>query len=275
MSIGLFAKALPRPTLADTCAAVRALGCDTVQFNLSCVGVPTLPAHLDAAVCDQIAHTVRQHGITMAALSATGNLIQPDPIQRQAVHAGIATLIRASARVGTQLLTIATGTCHPHDMWQAHADNATPASWHALLDALAGLLPLAEAHGVTLAFEPEQGNVVRTVAQARALLDTCASPALAVVLDVANLLNVATMNQQMQVIDEAFGLRAADMTLIHLKERAPDGTSGHLVPGQGVIDYRYLWHVSARAGVRVPMVMHELPRALVAPTVRWWHQLGE
>lgn len=267
MPIGLFAKALPRPRLADTCTAIRALGCDTVQFNLSCVGLPTLPVQLDDAVCGEITATLRAHGITMAALSATGNIIHPDSTQRQAVHAGITTLIRASAALGTQVLTISTGTCHPHDMWQSHPDNVSPASWWALQDALAGLLPLAEAHGVTLAFEPEQGNIVRTVTQARALLDTLASPALKVVLDVANLLTPVTLAQQHAIVDDAMAQLAGDIVLVHAKEASAPPHTGECVVGLGVVDFAYLAAGLQRITYRGAIIMHgvaeaETPRGL-------------
>lgn len=273
--LAVFAKTYAPAALPELLAAIRADGVHHVQFNLSCVGLPTLPTSLDPTTCATIRTAHHDAGITMVALSATGNIIHPDVAQRQQVLAGIHTLIDAAPHIGCRLLTISTGTCHPDDMWAAHLDNHTPQAWAAMHDSLMHLVPHADLAGVRLAFEPEAGNVVRTVAQARRLLDEIASPALGVVLDVANLLSVTTMNQQTHVIDEACALLAADIALIHLKELAPDGTSGHLAPGQGVIDYRYLRHVSDRAGVRVPMVMHGLPRALVKPTVRWWHQRGE
>jgi len=272
--LAVFAKTYAPAPLPDVLVAIRADGVRHVQFNLSCVGLPTLPTALDAPTCAAIRTAHHDAGMTMVALSATGNIIHPDAAQRQQVLDGIHTLIDAAPLLGCRLLTISTGTCHPDDMWAAHPDNHTPQAWAAMHESLMHLVPHATRAGVRLAFEPEAGNVVQTAAQARRVLDDIASPALGVVLDVANLLSVTTIHQQMQVIDEAFGLLAADMALIHLKERAPDGTSGHLAPGQGVIDYRYLRHVSDRAGVRVPMVMHGLPRALVAPTVCWWHQLG-
>jgi sugar phosphate isomerase/epimerase len=272
--LAVFAKTYAPAALPDLLTSIRADGVHHVQFNLSCVGLPTLPRALDNITCATIRTAHHDAGMTMVALSATGNIIHPDAAQRQQVLAGIHTLIDAAPRMGCRLLTISTGTCHPDDMWAAHPDNHTPQAWAAMYASLMHLVPHAARAGVRLVFEPEAGNVVRTAAQARRVLDEIASPALGVVLDVANLLSVTTMNQQTQVIDEVFALLVDDIALIHLKELAPDGTSGHLAPGQGVIDYRYLRHVSARAGVRVPMVMHGLPRALVAPTVRWWHQRG-
>lgn len=272
--LAVFAKTYAPEPLPRLLQSVRADGLCHVQFNLSCVGLPTLPATLEASVCAQIRTAHHHAGITMVALSATGNIIHPDAITRQKVLNGIHTLIDAAPLLDCCVLTISTGTCNPDDMWAAHPDNTTPQAWATMCHSLRALLPHAERVGVRLAFEPEAGNVVQTAAQARQLLDELASPALGVVLDVANLLNVDTIDTQRQVIDEALALLAPDIALVHLKELAPDGTSGHVAPGHGVIDYGYLRHALAHAGVWVPQVMHGLPRAQVRPAVRWLRQMG-
>jgi sugar phosphate isomerase/epimerase len=197
----------------------------------------------------------------MAALSATGNIIHPDAAQHQQVRDGIHTLIAAAPLLGCRVLTISTGTCHPHDMWQAHPDNATPASWQRLLDALTRLLPWAEAHGVVVAFEPEQGNVVRTAAQARALLDTMVSPALGVVLDVANLLTASTIPHQHAMIDEAMTLLARDIVLVHAKELPAPPHTGACAPGQGVVDFAYLASALRRINYHGAVIMHGVDEA--------------
>ena len=82
MQISIFAKTFARPTLAGILDVVKAHGLDSVQFNLSCAGLPTLP---DAISPEEIANIRREmdaHGIEMAALSGTFNMIHPDPAQR-------------------------------------------------------------------------------------------------------------------------------------------------------------------------------------------------
>lgn len=271
--LAVFAKTYAPEPLPLLLQSVRADGLRHVQFNLSCVGLPTLPITLDTAMCAQIRTAHHHAGITMMALSATGNIIHPDATQRQQVIDGIHTLIDAAPLLDCRLLTISTGTCNPDGMWAAHPDNTTPQAWGTMCQSLCALLPHAEQVGVRLAFEPEAGNVVQTAAQARQLLDELASPALGVVLDVANLLSADTIDAQHQVIDEALALLAPDIALVHLKELAPDGTSGHVAPGQGVIDYWYVLSALARAGVQVPQVLHGLTRASVASSVRWMHQI--
>ena len=47
MHLGIFAKTFPRPTLEETLDAVADHGLTHVQFNMSCMGLPTLPDELD------------------------------------------------------------------------------------------------------------------------------------------------------------------------------------------------------------------------------------
>ena len=69
------------------------------------------------------------------------------------------------------MVTLCTGTRDPDDMWRAHPDNATPGAWRDSVEQIAAALAVAEAHGVTLAFEPEHNNVVRDAPAGRRLLD--------------------------------------------------------------------------------------------------------
>jgi sugar phosphate isomerase/epimerase len=124
--LAVFAKTYAPEPLPQLLQSVRADGLAYVQFNLSCVGLPTLPIILDIAMCAYIRTAHHHAGVTMIALSATGNIIHPDMTIRQQVINGIHTLIDAAPLLDCRLLTISTGTCHPDDMWAAHPDNASP-----------------------------------------------------------------------------------------------------------------------------------------------------
>ena len=93
-------------------------------------------------------------------------------------------------------------------MWRAHPGNTTPAAWHSLRATLDALLPAAAGAQVRLGIEPEPGNVIRDApARARLLAELGADARhLAVVLDPANLLKVATLPRQQQILEHAFGL---------------------------------------------------------------------
>ncbi|MBM4413888.1 MAG: sugar phosphate isomerase/epimerase, partial [Chloroflexi bacterium] len=102
--LAVFAKTYAPALLPDVLVAIRADGVRHVQFNLSCVGLPTLPTALDAPTCAAIRTAHHDAGMTMVALSATGNIIHPDAAQRQQVLDGIHTLIDAAPLLGCRLL---------------------------------------------------------------------------------------------------------------------------------------------------------------------------
>jgi sugar phosphate isomerase/epimerase len=81
-------------------------------------------------------------------------------------------------------------------MWRWHPDNAGADAWKDMLTAVTRAVEVAEAHGVTLAIEPEHNNVVSSAAAARRLLDEIASPSLKVVIDAANLLHAEDLDDQ-------------------------------------------------------------------------------
>ena len=78
MHLGIFAKTFPRPTFEETLDAIADRGITHVQFNMSCAGLPTLPERPEEDLCVWIARSFRERGLTMAAISGTFNLCDPD-----------------------------------------------------------------------------------------------------------------------------------------------------------------------------------------------------
>ncbi len=78
MQLGIFAKTFPRPTLEETLDAVVDHGLTHVQFNMSCAGMPTLAGSTRGGLLSVwIARSIRERGLTMAAISGTFNLCDP------------------------------------------------------------------------------------------------------------------------------------------------------------------------------------------------------
>ena len=73
--LAVFAKMYAPAARPDLLTAIRADGVRHVQFNLSCVGLPTLPTALDAPTCTMIRTAHHDAGITMVALSTTGDVV--------------------------------------------------------------------------------------------------------------------------------------------------------------------------------------------------------
>ena len=92
---------------------------------------------------------------------------------------------------------------------------------------------IADRHEVTMAIEPELGNVVNSAIKARMLLDEVGSPWIKVVIDPANLFHPGDLPRMKEILDEAFEWLGPDIVLAHAKELGPDGRAGGLAPGQG------------------------------------------
>src|SRR5919198_6585732 len=77
MRLGIMATTFTRPTLEATLDAVAACGVQSVQFDLACAGVPTLPAQIAPALCARVRDAFAVRGLTMEALSGTFNVKGP------------------------------------------------------------------------------------------------------------------------------------------------------------------------------------------------------
>jgi sugar phosphate isomerase/epimerase len=167
-------------------------------------------------------------------------------------------LIAAAPGLGTRVVTLCTGSRDAEDMWRRHPDNRTPEAWRDMLECLEDALTVAEEHAVTLAFEPEHNNVVDSAVAGRRLLDEFHSPRLKVVIDAANLFTGSDLDQQPQILAEAFDRLGEDLVLAHAKDVRRDGTI--VAAGHGDLDYeRYL----TLLGGDVPLILHGLSEAEV------------
>lgn len=217
MHLGIMARTFPRPTFEETLDVIADRGLTQVQFNMSCTGLPTLPERMDENHCVWIARSFRERGLTMAAISGTFNLCDPDP-SRLAENLRRLDLLAAACRwLDTRIITLCTGTRDPDDMWKWHPENVRRSAWDSLVASIREAVQIADRHEVILAFEPERHNVVNSVARARMLLDTIGSPWLKVVLDPANLLRPGELERREEMMDEAFDWLGTEVVLVHAK----------------------------------------------------------
>ena len=221
MQLGIFAKTFPRPTLEETLDAVADRGLTELQFNMSCAGLTTLPERIDEDFCVWIARSIKQRGMSMAAISGTFNLCDPDTSRLQDNLNRLDVLAAACRWLDTRIITLCTGTLDPEDMWRWHPENVRRGTWETLIQSMSEAVRIADRNEVTLAFEPEINNVVNSVSKARRLLDEIGSPWLKVVIDPANprfVLASFTSEWTRGYNDEAFDWLGADIILAHAKD---------------------------------------------------------
>lgn len=264
MRLGIFAKTFPGTDPATVLAQAKAAGFASVQYNMACSGLPAMPDAITPAEATAVHHAAEQSGLAVAAVSGTYNMIHPDPAVRATGLARLEILAAASAAMGTGLITLCTGTRDPQDQWRRHPDNDTPEAWRDLLTEMTKAAAIAERHNIRLGIEPELANVVDSAVRARQLLDTIASPSLAIVLDPANLFEHATLPEQRDIVAHAVDLLAENIIMGHAKDRTVDGA--FTTAGTGVLDYRhYLSRLNA-IGFTGDLITHGL-EAQQAPAV--------
>lgn len=264
MRLGIFAKTFPGADPATILAQAKAAGFASVQYNMACSGLPSMPDAITPAQAQAVHHAAEQTGLAIAAVSGTYNMIHPDPAIRAAGLARLEILAAASAAMGTNLITLCTGTRDPHDQWRGHPDNDSPEAWRDLLTEMEKAAAIAERHNIRLGIEPELANVVDSAVRGRQLLDAIASPSLAIVLDPANLFEHATLPEQRDIIAHAVDLLADRIVMGHAKDRTVDGA--FTTAGTGVLDYRHYIARLRAVGFTGDLITHGL-EAHQAPAV--------
>ena len=163
-------------------------------------------------------------GVAIVALSGTYNMIHPDPTVRADGLRRLGVMLAAARKLEVGLVTLCTGTRDAEDQWRHHPDNAKPAAWADLCREMAQAVQMAEAAGVDLGIEPEQANVVTSAADAKRLIGEMGSPRVRIVLDPANLFELADRTEARAVVAGAIDLLGDRIAMAHAKDRAADGS---------------------------------------------------
>ncbi len=258
MQIGIFTKTFERPTLEENFDAVKEHGLQAVQLNLESAGGDPMPEQIPDELCQRICDGLAARQIALAAVSGTFNIIAPNPQERSTGMRRLGAIAAACKKMGTELITMCTGTRDPHYMWANHPDNNSEAAWRDMLQAMAQAVQIAADHDVTLVLEPEVNNVVNTAAKARRLLDELRSPHLKVVIDGANLFHAGQLGRMREVLDEAFDLLGDDIRMAHAKDLERDGDAGHQAAGTGVLDYDHYLSLLQKVGFDGALILHNL-----------------
>ena len=258
MQQGIVAKTFARDSIAECLQAVADHGFHSTQFNMKCVGLPTLPEQISPEVCAEIRFEHARRGLSMAAISATFNIIHPDEAERENGMRRFEVLAQAAPAMGTDCLTLCTGTGDAHDMWRRHPANQSAAAWRAMLHSMKRIVAIASQARVNVLVEPELSNVVDSAAKARKLLDELGSPQVKILLDGANLIDSVDPIRNRELLAEAMELLGADIVLAHAKDVTWLHGPVYCPAGRGLMDYDYYLRRLSQCGFAGPLILHEL-----------------
>jgi sugar phosphate isomerase/epimerase len=266
VELGIFARIFARRRAQDVAAAVAGAGFRVTQFNLSCIGAPTIPpVEMDPGFA-AIAAAFSAQGVRIWGLSATYNVIHPDRRKREEATARAKCLIDRAPALGVEVVTLCTGTRDPEDMWRYHPGNLSQEAWWDLRGTLDELLPVAERAGLRLGIEPEPGNVIADAMLGRRLLDELGADGrlVGIVLDPANLVSESSIARQDEILRSAFAVLGAHTVALHAKDVVPDG--GYAAAGLGQLDYDLVFELYETLPAPVPVVIQDAVEDDVART---------
>jgi sugar phosphate isomerase/epimerase len=256
MKLGIFAKTFEGTDPEPVLKAIAKAGYSCAQYNMACSGLPSMPDELSVDAARAVADASRSTGVEIVAVSGTYNMIHSDLATRQSGHRRLSVLAERCADMGTRLITLCTGTRDPVDQWKEHPDNNSPEAWSDLLESMETAVQIAERFDVDLGVEPELANVVNSAEKARRLIAELKSPRIKIVLDPANLFEVASLDEQRKVVSSAIDLLSDRIIMAHAKDRSGEGRFA--TAGTGVLDYdHYLSRLSA-IGFTGSLVTHGL-----------------
>ena len=262
MELGIFETVFARPTLEETLDAIAAAGFTTIQWDYATAGIGSMPTAIPTSLPDDIRRATDERGITIAAVGGTYNMIHPDPDTRAAGLASLRAIAASAATLGTDIITLSTGTRDAANMWRRHPDNDTPEAWADLIAALTEALAIADEHDVVLAFEPEPANVAKNARKARELLDQMGHSRLRICFDAANIAASDLDRDPGVVIDEAFALLGEEIVIAHGKDITKEGT--FCPAGTGIVPWPHVVRGFTEVGYTGPLILHSLSEGDIA-----------
>ncbi len=274
--LGIFAKHVSRSTPEELFDALAGFGLDCAQFNATCLGIPTLPDQLDAALWSRVARAAQSAGVKIVALSATFNLLDENKLRLLDNFRRLEVLAQGAIILGTDLLTLCSGTRNQQDMWTYHPQNQSPEAWQEMIDAMQQALEIAVEYDVYLGIEPEVANVVSNANDAMRLINELRSNRIRIVFDPANLYRPPSDPRRDQhVLTDALRLLRDHIAIAHCKDVADpaahqDGERlyAHVAAGVGILDYHhYLSELNRLVPGRIPLILHGLTEEQISDSV--------
>ena len=266
-ALGIMTRHVERDSLAEVAAAIAGYGLTAVQLTLESAGLEPIPAALDRPTAQRIGATLRDAGLTVAAVSGTFNVLDPDLARRRDSLDRFARLCDALPWLGASVGTTCTGTRDPHSMWAPHPANSEPAAWDELVEQTATMVRMAARAGVTMAFEPETANVASSPAKA---------PHLGITLDPANFFRPADLPRMGAVLQDGLRRLGPAIALAHAKDVLPPGPGEHhcryAAAGQGRLDYPLYLRLLRETGYRGAIIMHSLDEADIPAAMAHLHR---
>lgn len=263
MELGIFSRTYETDNLEETFRKMKQDKLTHTQFNLSSVGLSTLPDTISQDTLTHI-HTLTEfYGITIDALSGTFNMIDPDEEVRQQGCEQFRTQCEIAKELHIPVISLCTGSKNPESKWKWHDDNLKQSSWDDLMCSTDKILTYAEDNHIILGVETEASNIINTPERAAKYLEACGSASVKIIMDAANLFLPQQVSQMHHILDEAFDILGEDIILAHAKDFTFDGSIHFVGAGEGILDFSYYLSLLKKHHYTGPLIMHGLTESRI------------
>ncbi len=264
MELGIFSRTYEVNGLDKTYQRMTSHGIYHTQFNLSNVGLASLPKEIDVSKLEEIHEMNQKYGVTIDCLSGTFNMIGED---RESGIAQFELQCQIAHELEIPIVSLCTGSKNKESKWKWSDENLTKEAWNDLMDTTRRILIYAQKYDVILGVETEASNIVNNAKCARKYLDEVNDSHLKIIMDGANLFHIEQISQMKEVLNEAFSLLGNDIVLAHAKDF--DSNLNFVAAGKGILDFDYYTKLLKKAGYTGPLVMHGLSEEEVPSSVEF------
>ena len=242
---------LPANELAARLAETG-LCCAQLALNKAIAGLALGPGDLNPGLAWDIGESFRASRVQIAVLGCYINPVNPDDTARAGLLRFFKDHLRFVGDMGGSLVGLETGT--PNIDYAPDPNTGSEATFQALVRSIAELVETAEAVGAKVAVEAVTHHTISTPARMRRLIDEIRSPAMVVIHDPVNLINLENHQEQARLIEEPFDLYGDRIAIIHAKDFTVEGgVYRQVATGFGQLDYDRLCHLiaSSKPGISI------------------------
>lgn len=257
--IGIFTRIIKEDSLDATFRKARELGLTYQQFNMSLVGMPSMPEVFDRNVVEYVKACAAKYELDLIAISGTFNMSEPDPVQLEKDLQSYEILCQYAAAWNIPYVNVTGGSKSPLGKFTPDPLNETKEAWEDLVRVAKRVADISEHYLVTACIKPEFCTIVDTAEKTRRLLDETGSTEFKVIFDNGNLLRDKHYPDNNAVLKEAIELLRKDIVLAHVKDFVTeDGKDRFVSPGKGVMDIPYYFSLLDQIPYIGPVIMNDV-----------------
>ncbi|AGC67944.1 xylose isomerase domain-containing protein [Thermoclostridium stercorarium subsp. stercorarium DSM 8532] len=201
---------------------------------------------LNPGMAREIREAFYKENVYISVLGCYINPVHPDEKIRREQLERFKEHIRFARDFGCSIVATETGSLNADFSYTP--ENSSPKAFEMIVNSVAELVEEAEKFGVIVCIEGVTTHTVSSPKIMKKVLDEIKSNNLQVLFDPVNLLDANNIDNQREMISEAFELFGDRILVIHAKDLIIENNVKRTVPvGKGLLDFQFLFkHIKAR-----------------------------